>query len=149
MNPRLDPYLEPCACVSQKRNRAGGEITVYQVRLCPTHPQCLVRWGCSEQANEKNKQINQSMNIWAKRWWLLVEYQFQGGLPMFVMTCLDCRMWEFSLKPKAPAKHFQNRPWRYYMMNLAGTINHLGKQSLNLRDEAADKRGILYGKHGC
>lgn len=41
---------------------------------------------------------------------------------------------------------FQNRPQRYRKTNLAGIINHLGKQRLNLGDKAADKRGLLYGK---
>ena len=41
---------------------------------------------------------------------------------------------------------FQNRPQRYQRTNLAGIINHLGKENLNRRDRATDKRGILYGK---
>ena len=41
---------------------------------------------------------------------------------------------------------FQNRPWRCQRTDLTGIINHLGKQNLNLRDKAADKKGILYGK---
>ena len=41
---------------------------------------------------------------------------------------------------------FQNRPWRCQRIDLTGIINHLGKQNLNLRDKAADKKGILYGK---
>lgn len=91
MNPSSDPCLVPHAHVSQKKSRAGGESTVEEARLCPTHPQSLVSWGCSGHANEK---INQSMNKRAKRWRLLVEYQFQGGLSMSVRTRLDCRMWE-------------------------------------------------------
>lgn len=41
---------------------------------------------------------------------------------------------------------FQNRPWRCQRIDLTGIINHLGKQNLSLRDEAADRKGILYGK---
>lgn len=40
---------------------------------------------------------------------------------------------------------FQNRPW-CQRIDLAGIINHLRKQNLNLRDKADDKKGILYGK---
>lgn len=78
-------------------------------------------------------------------WWLLEEYQFLRVL-LDLQQVSHFADTHGTSQTRTLRTDFQDKPWRYKRTNLAGIIDHLGKRTLNSRDKATDKRGILSGK---
>lgn len=131
------------------RSRGSGGSTARGVRLHSTHPQWLISWWCSGWANGKMKEGTNEQKGGDSLW--NTSFKEACPRPLWLFLTTECEQFFFTdtqgtSQTQALKTDFQNRPWRCQRMNLAGIINHLGKQNLNLRDKAADKRGILYGK---
>lgn len=144
MGPSSDPALVARARVPQTEAELVGRA-LCGAWGCPSHPQHAAGRGAQRQANEEmNKRTNAHTGG---------DFLCNAGFKAYsclLRSVLTAEWEQFPLIPRhQPNVHFSNRPQRYKMMDLAGTINHPGKQHLNPKDRAADKRGILYEKHGC